>query len=290
MAHNNSDIWERHFFFQGRKLFYNRIPHNHISERCIEIPIAFDFLARLEDKSKILEIGNTLSYYENSLSDSVGIRNRRIVDKFESDLGVDNVDMMDLPSEEKYSAIVSVSTVEHIGQGLTDGDKYGGKYGEEKEIRDLELPLKAIAKIYDLLTFKGKALITVPFGRLIDYGWLIHFSTEYLRIVETKFGVPKEAISISFIKRLAMQQSGNNPYQLWVEANESELSEIAYGAFGPAASAIAIIELIKLSENFVLDINVPSTSLVYEHPRQPNEPNNQWRSECTINELYDCLS
>jgi len=262
MAYNNSNIWERHFFFQGRKLFYNRIPYNHISERCVEIPIAFDFLARLKDKSKILEIGNTLSYYENSLSDFIGIRDRRIVDKFEVGSGVDNIDLMDLPSEEKYSSIVSISTVEHIGQGLTPTREWG----EQNKVRDLEAPLKAIAKIYDLLSIEGRALITVPFGKLIDYGWFLQFSTEYLHLLEAKFGVPKEAISLSFLKRLAMQQSGNNPYQLWIEANEHDLADVSYGTYGPAASTIAIIELIKLSYKFVLDINVPFTPLFYEKP------------------------
>jgi cyclopropane fatty-acyl-phospholipid synthase-like methyltransferase len=64
-------------------------------------------------------VGNVLSYYENSLSERDGVIKRRIIDKFEIDIGVDNEDLMTLESEEKYDAIVSVSTVEHIGQGLS---------------------------------------------------------------------------------------------------------------------------------------------------------------------------
>ena len=276
MAPNRSSIWEifrnslsssvtpltveREFCFRGKKLFYNSIPYNHLSERCVEIPIAFDFLAHLQDKSQILEIGNTLSYYENSLSDVVGVRHRRIVDKFENNLGIDSVDVMDLSSKEKYSAIVSISTVEHIGQGLTPD----GEYGEQSEERDLEAPLKAIAKIYDLLRVGGRALITVPFGKFIDAGWFIQFSSEYLRLLETKFGVPKEALSVSFLKRLAMEQSEDNPYQLWGEALAEELVEVTYGACGPCAGALALIELTKLPGPFVLDLNVAPTPLVYQ--------------------------
>jgi len=281
-----SSLWERTFSFQRRKLFYNSIPYNHISERCVEIPIAFDFLAHLKNKSKILEIGNVLSYYENSLSDFIGLRDRRIVDKFEVCLGVDNVDLMDLPSEEKYSSIVSISTVEHIGQGITPQREYG----EQNSVNDLESPLKAIAKIYDLLSVEGQALITVPFGKLTNFGWFIQFSTHYLRLLETKFRVPKEAISLSFLKRSAIEQVGNNSHQLWVESKEQDLAEIEYGTSGGGANAISIIELTKLSDNFVLDINVPSTSLVYQKPREHTNNNKQWRKKCVPNDVWDCLS
>src|SRR5437763_11636983 len=50
MVHDQPRTWERDFSFQGKKLFYNRILYNHISERCVEIPIAFDFLANLKNK------------------------------------------------------------------------------------------------------------------------------------------------------------------------------------------------------------------------------------------------
>ena len=279
-------IWERTFSFQGRKLFYNTIPYNHISERCVEIPIAFDFLAYLKNKSKILEIGNVLSYYENSLSDFIGLRNRRIVDKFEACLGVDNVDLMDLPSEEKYSSIVSISTVEHIGQGITPK----GEYGEQSSANDLESPLKAIAKVYDLLMVQGQALITVPFGKLTNFGWFIQFSTHYLRLLETKFRVPKKAISLSFLKRSTIEQVGNNSHQLWIESKEQDLAEVEYGTSGGGANAISVIALTKLSDNFVLDINVPSTPLVYQKPPEHTNNNQQWRKKFVSNDVWDCLS
>lgn len=49
------------------------------------------------------------------------------------------------------------------------------------KITDREAPLKAIAKIYGLLEPNGKALITVPFGKLTDGKWYIQFSQKYLR-------------------------------------------------------------------------------------------------------------
>lgn len=151
--------WKNTFTFRQESLYYNRIPVNNWSERAVELPIAFNFLAKFisnNDKvNKILEVANVLYYYENSLSEYIGIRPRRIVDKFEQALGIDNVDCMDLQSEEKYQVIVSVSTVEHIGQGV---EPSSGSYGEKSAVRDLETPLKAIAKIYDCITTRRQSL------------------------------------------------------------------------------------------------------------------------------------
>lgn len=279
MVHSQPNIWKRDFSFQGKKFFYNRIAYNHLAERCVEIPIAFDFLAHLKNKSNILEVGNTLMHYENSLSDFIGIRHRRIIDKFEVGLGIDNVDLMDLPSEEKYSTIISISTVEHVGQGPTPT----GAYGEQNKVGDLEAPLKAIAKIHDLLDVEGKALVTVPFGKLTDGGWYVQFSGEYLRLLETKFGVPKGAMFISCLKRLAREQSEKNPYELWIEAKEEDLAEVEYGASWPGANAIAIIELIKFSNTFIIDVNVPSTPLVYEEPCESQlKREHEWRMKKSL--------
>jgi len=152
--------WYKTFSYRGKNLYYNRIKYNNPTERGIEVSIAFDFLLDAPKSAKILEVGNVLSLYENVLSDYVGIRSRQIIDKFEEDLGVDQVDLMDLPSADKYDVILSISTVEHIGQGIEPS----GAYGESITTRDLEAPLKAICKIYNLLALNGKALITVPFG------------------------------------------------------------------------------------------------------------------------------
>jgi hypothetical protein len=66
--------WKRTFTFKGKELYYNRIRFNNPTERAVEISVAFDFIANLQNAQKILEIGNVLSHYENSLSDNIGIR------------------------------------------------------------------------------------------------------------------------------------------------------------------------------------------------------------------------
>ncbi|XZN90183.1 MAG: hypothetical protein ACM65M_21500 [Microcoleus sp.] len=251
--------WTRTFTFKGKELYYNRIKFNNPTERAVEISIAFDFIANLENTQKILEVGNVLSHYENSLSENMGVRTRRIIDKFEVDLGVENEDLMDLPSAEKYDAIVSISSVEHIGQA---GDPSGG-YGEKTNSRDLEGPLKAIAKIYDLLAVNGKALITVPFGRLTDAEWYIQFSKEYLEVLWKKYAIPKDAISANYLKLIDRETADDKHYMLWREVDVLELRDSEYGWPWSQANSIAIIELSKVSSDFNLNLNVEPTDLYY---------------------------
>ncbi|NJS10897.1 MAG: hypothetical protein HC789_11265, partial [Microcoleus sp. CSU_2_2] len=253
--------WQRTFSLNEKKLYYNRIRYNNPTERTVEVPIGFDFLANLDKKDRILEVGNVLAYYENALSEHTGILRRKIVDKFENELGVDNEDLMNLPSEEKFDAVVCISTAEHIGQE----EEPCGTYGEHIENRDLEAPLKAIAKIYDLLDVDGKALITVPFGTLTDGGWYIQFSGQYLSQLK-KYGIPKEAIATNFLKQLDRNPIWDKAQMLWAEVDGLEVSDAEYNYPFPYSNAIAVIELTKLSNDFHLNLDVEPAPLFYHKP------------------------
>jgi FkbM family methyltransferase len=259
---NSTRNWSRTFLYKGKPLPYNRIGYNNVGERAVEIPIALNFLATLEKKNKILEVGNTLSHYENVLSDYLGIGDRQIVDKFEVAPGVDNIDLMDLPTSEKYDGIISVSTVEHIAQGVEPS----GTYGENMKKGDLESPLKAITKIYDLLAVGGKALITVPFGKLMDFEWFIQFSYEYLQNLTEKYQIPPTGITTGFMRILDMELPLSNPRQIWVEETAEKLNYVEYNYPYPCANAIAIIELTKQETPFLLNLEVPTTELTYHKP------------------------
>ncbi|MGF1491529.1 MAG: glycosyltransferase family 4 protein [Microcoleaceae cyanobacterium] len=252
--------WDNTFTFKGKKLFYNHIVYNNPSERSVEVSIAFDFFAQGQGKARMLEVGNVLANYENSLSEYFNLRSRRIVDKFEDDIGVDKVDLMDIPSEDKYDLIASVSTVEHIGQG----SEPSGSYGETDVVeRDLEAPLKAITKIYELLSYQGKALVTVPFGKLTDAGWYVQFSPRYLRLLVEKYKIPQADLSAIFFKKINMQMNCYNPYQTWIETEEVEVAEVEYNWPFPCANAIAVLELTKQQKNYNLLLDFPTTDLEY---------------------------
>lgn len=253
--------WQDTFLFQGKTLFYNRSEYNNFGERTVEVPIALNFLSSVSENCRILELGNVLAYYPQLLPNHPAIRARKIVDKFEVYPGVENLDLMEIKSQENYDFIVSISTIEHIGQGVMPS----GAYGENIEVRDLEAPLKAIAKIYDLLRVDGQALITVPYGKLIDGEWLIQFSQDYLELLINQYKIPKAAISTTVLKRVAMEFLSDNPSQLWVEAKGDEANECEWDWPWPFANAIAVIEMTKLNQPFELNLNLTPTRLLY-HP------------------------
>jgi len=231
------------FIFNNQRLPYNRLKHNNHppSERAVEIPIACNFLAGLQDKTKLLEVGNVLQYYPQLIPTDALIQARRIIDKYETAVGVDKIDLMDVDPQEKYGGIVCISTVEHIGQGSDPSQAYG----EELEKYDWQGPLKAIAKVYDLLSDNGRALITVPFGRFLERGWYIQFSQEYLHLLFELYNIPKNAVSTSYLKLVNVDESQPQP-SVWVQANPEELVSAQYNLPFKFANAIAVLDITKI--------------------------------------------
>jgi glycosyltransferase involved in cell wall biosynthesis/SAM-dependent methyltransferase len=231
------------FIFNNQPLPYNRLKHNNHppSERAVEIPIACNFLAGLQDKTKLLEVGNVLQYYPEVIPTDALIQARRIIDKYETAVGVDKIDLMDVDPQEKYSGIVCISTVEHIGQGSDPSQAYG----EYLEKYDWQAPLKAIAKVYDLLSDNGRALITVPFGRFLERGWYIQFSQEYLHLLFERYNIPKNAVSTSYLKLVNVDESQPQP-SVWVQANPEELVSAQYNLPFHFANAIAVLDITKI--------------------------------------------
>lgn len=255
--------WQETFLFKGQPLFYNLSEYNNFGERAVEVPIAIHFLNSLPKDARILEVGNVLAYYPQLLPEHhSAIQSRKIIDKFEVYPGVENFDLMALSSLEKYDAIASISTVEHIGQGVMPS----GAYGEKIAVRDLEAPLKAIAKIYDLLRVGGQALITVPYGKLMDVEWLVQFSQNYLELLTSHYEIPEQALVITIVKRVAMELLSDCPRHLWVECESNDAKEIEWNWPWPFANAIAAIEMTKLPEPFNLNLEKISTPFVYHQP------------------------
>lgn len=255
-----SATWEQYFTVGARTLAYNRISFNNRSERAIEVPLALDFLAQYQGSERILEIGNVLQHYEHMVQQRFTSPPRRIVDKFEVGREVENIDLMEMDSTPKFQAIISISTIEHVGQFCTPT----GEFGELESQVDLEAPLKAIAKIYDLLEIGGCALLTVPFGRLTAGGWYIQFSADYLEVLVTSYGLPRAALHVSTLKQVAREKRWSNPRQHWLEADMHTLHGIRYDSFLSGARAIAVLELQKLPTPFSLNLTAPPTPLVYE--------------------------
>jgi len=245
------------FTFGEKQLHYNRVPINNVSERAIEVPIGLNFLMEHNSK-RILEVGNVLQQYIQQ--PIYGTWN--ILDKFEVGPDVLNIDLMEYNPEEKYEAIISISTVEHIGQRKDPS----GSYGEEDNVRDKEAPLKAIVKIYNLLKEGGHALITVPFGKLIDHGWLIHFDDHYMQLLINKYEIPDDELIIKYYRKMEMEMTWNNPRQVWVPCLKENLADTIYDSPFPNANGIAVLEINKKSDKELRIESIKNTDIKFHSP------------------------
>jgi len=137
----------RSFAFNGsrHRYFCHRYNSTCETERCIEVPIALDFL-RSRPAGAILEIGNVLNHYAPF--------QHTVVDKYEFGAGVTNADVCDFESVHNYDAIVSISTVEHVGW--------------DEEPFDASKAIRAIERLRQMLLPTGGMLITFPIGHNVS--------------------------------------------------------------------------------------------------------------------------
>jgi len=203
----NYTVFNRYFEVDGKRYHYLINQYNAVlGERVVEVPFIIDFLkkSKYEDK-KVLEVGNVLSHYFRL--------KHKIVDKYEKETYVDNVDIVDFNPGEKYDIIISISTVEHIG------------YDEPK--REVGKSKRAIQKIIDLLDNNGIALITVPLG----------YNPEIDSIVRNK--------EIEFSKRYFLKRISR--LNLWEETKLEEAVNYKYGSKYQFANAVAFLMYFKNS-------------------------------------------
>lgn len=127
------------FVFRGETFdyFFHRYNNTWDHERCVEIPIFKKYLGNsLENNETILEIGNVLSHYLK--------KNWLVVDKFEKEQGVVNIDINSFESQKKFDLIISISTMEHIG-------------------------FEAVEHVKSLLSDKGIFIFSIPIGFNKDF-------------------------------------------------------------------------------------------------------------------------
>ncbi len=114
-----------------------------LTERAVEVAVARAFLDRAPLGARVLEVGNVLGRY--------GGTGHLVIDRYERAPGVLNVDAADYAAPElAFDAIVSVSTLEHVGW-------------DEPE-RDLGKAERTIAHLRRLLAPGGRMLVTIPLG------------------------------------------------------------------------------------------------------------------------------
>lgn len=133
----------RRFSFEGAQIPYLYAFRNYtyLTERSVEVPIARWWLEQ-GDMSSVLEVGNVLQQYRPFAHD--------VVDKYEVAPGVMNSDVVEFAPAKKYSQIVSLSTLEHVG------------FDEPQ--KDPDKPAAAVGHLKLLLKPGGRMMISVPVG------------------------------------------------------------------------------------------------------------------------------
>lgn len=190
-----SFVARRTFRVAGRKYYYWIHPWNLDNERTVEIPLARAFLDG--KKGEVLEVGNVLQNHFPFPHD--------IVDKYERAPGVINEDIVTFSPSKNYGAIVTLSTLEHVGW--------------DEEPRDPPKIVRAIERLKTLLADGGEVLATLPIG----YN---SFFDSLVREKNTEFSETSYLLRVSADNR-------------WREASLDEVAAARYGT--PYANANALV-------------------------------------------------
>ena len=118
---------------------YNRAWRN---ERAVELALGRAFLTDTHGR-RVLEVGNVLAHYGGSDHD--------VLDKYEDSPGVINEDIVDFEPAVPYEAILSISTLEHVGW--------------DEHPRESDKTLRAYRKLRAALAPGGTMLLTCPIGQ-----------------------------------------------------------------------------------------------------------------------------
>jgi hypothetical protein len=173
-----------YFYLNNKKINYENSFYNtsFFNERSVEIPLIKELLNNY-DTSNFLEIGNVLMHYNF-------IKSRDIVDKYEVSEEVLNFDIEDY-RDKKYSLIVSISTLEHVG--LDAGE----------EIIDNQKLQRCVSNIIEnLLIEKGVFIVTLP----VNYNQNVDKFIFENDIFQEKFYMVKNNLFLNTWKKLEFDE------------------------------------------------------------------------------------
>jgi len=157
----------RTFRAMGTELPYETTRYNNtwLNERTVEIPVVRHILAGQRPRS-VLEIGNVLRNYK--LAEFSGV-DHTVVDRYEGVDDVVNEDVRTFRADRRYHAVVSVSTLEHVGYDEPEKDPDG--------------PIRALETMRHHLAEDGVLLVTIP----LDYNPTIDAA-----IADGRFSCPEQ--------------------------------------------------------------------------------------------------
>lgn len=217
----------------------------HLDERLVEFPWVF---ARLEHgDGRLLDAGSALNF-PYLMDYDVMIQKHIVIYTLAPDdvIKRPNISYVygDLRNtlfhDESFDEIVCISTLEHIGMDNTMLYSSDANF-EENRPADY---LQAVQEFRRLLKPDGKLLVTVPYGRYENHGWLQQFDRSMVEAVMLSFDGTKSAVTY--------YQYGT---QGWQVSSPDECSDCTYFDihhrmgyeldYVAAARAVACIEMIK---------------------------------------------
>ncbi len=205
------------------------------SERVVEVPWV---LGKYQGERRVLEVGYAFAeqHYLAALNDLeipflVGIDAARSPWPSEK-LRLHQIQADVLKScikNESFDLILCVSTIEHMGR---DNTRYGLEASRE-EVNPDHIAIRAMA---DWLAPGGRLLVTVPFGRFEDVGWLINYDIEHLEALIKSSGLDAEELTF-----FGWMPGG------WREVEPGIIEGRGYKSLGASDGAgVALIELRKV--------------------------------------------
>jgi SAM-dependent methyltransferase len=208
------------------------------TERVIEIPWA---LSKYNGGRRVLEVG--CSFASENPEYIEGLRALNIPELH----GID-ISSVEAPQFIKKTAdiresgydtgffdfILCISTLEHVGK---DNAKHYKPIAELPHDPRSPRPAdaEALVEMFRILKPNGKLIVTVPFGKFVDYGWFTHYDSQAISILLQV--LPSTKINAEYFK---YTQDG------WMPCAAAELAQTSYGDNGaPAAAGLACFEITK---------------------------------------------
>ena len=208
------------------------------TERVIEIPWA---LSKYNGGRRVLEVGCSFAsenpeYLEGLLSLNIPELHGIDVSSVEAPQFIKKTgDIRESGYDTGFfDFILCISTIEHVGK---DNAKHYKPIAELSPDRPGSLPpdAEALVEMLRILKAGGKLIVTVPFGKFVDYGWFLHYDSAAIATLFQSISAAK--VDAEYFR---YAEAG------WIPCPAAALAETSYGDNGaPAAAGLACFEITK---------------------------------------------